>query len=64
MTVDRTTAGDVRPQHDQPVADGPRNADTLERQISIGERLRSPQTLISFGVALGLIYFIFRQLNI
>lgn len=35
-----------------------------ERPISLGERLRSPQTIISFLVAFGLIYFIFRQLDI
>lgn len=34
------------------------------RPPSIGERLRSPQTLISFGIAFALIYFIFTQLDI
>ncbi|HMM42899.1 MAG TPA: lysylphosphatidylglycerol synthase transmembrane domain-containing protein [Thermomicrobiales bacterium] len=34
------------------------------RPPSIGERLRSPQTLISFVIAFALIYFIFTQLNI
>lgn len=37
---------------------------TTSRPPSIGERLRSPQTLISFAVAFALIYFIFTQLNI
>lgn len=40
------------------------NGDGPERSISLGDRLRSPQTIISFLVAFGLIYFIFRQLNI
>ena len=34
------------------------------RPPSIGERLRSPQTIISFVVAFALIYFIFTQMHI
>ncbi|HUG14500.1 MAG TPA: lysylphosphatidylglycerol synthase transmembrane domain-containing protein [Thermomicrobiales bacterium] len=41
-----------------------RNGDGPDRPISIGERLRSPQTIISFLVAFALIFFIFRQLDI
>jgi uncharacterized membrane protein YbhN (UPF0104 family) len=35
-----------------------------EQAISLGRRLRSPQTLISFAVAIGIIYFLFSRLNI
>ncbi|MCO5175610.1 MAG: flippase-like domain-containing protein [Thermomicrobiales bacterium] len=37
---------------------------THSQPPSIGERLRSPQTIISFIIAFALIYFIFTQLNI
>ncbi|MCC6935603.1 MAG: flippase-like domain-containing protein [Thermomicrobiales bacterium] len=37
---------------------------TQTQPPSIGERLRSPQTIISFLIAFALIYFIFTQLNI
>lgn len=40
------------------------DADASSQPPSIGERLRSPQTIISFGIAFALIYFIFTQLNI
>lgn len=42
----------------------PRDADGAERDISLGRRIRSPQTLISFAVAIALIAFIFLRLNI
>jgi uncharacterized protein (TIRG00374 family) len=54
---------DARPQpviRDAPIPSG----DEPERPISLGERLRSPQTVISFVVALGIIYFIFQQLDL
>ncbi len=36
----------------------------VERQISIGNRLRSPQTLVSFGLAILFIFLILRNLNL
>jgi hypothetical protein len=35
-----------------------------ERSLSIGERLRRPQTIISFLVAFAIIFFVFRNLDI
>jgi glycosyltransferase 2 family protein len=62
MSLDRAVSDDARlsasGEHAQ------RNGDEPEHQISLGQRLRSPQTIISFLVAFGLIYFIFRQLNV
>lgn len=53
---------------DQPATTvvAPRETDgaTTTRPPSIGERLRSPQTIISFVIAFALIYFIFTQLHI
>jgi uncharacterized protein (TIRG00374 family) len=39
-------------------------AETGERSISLGERLRSPQTIVSFLIAFAVVFFVFRQLNI
>lgn len=64
MSFDRVARDEAR-IHGVPITDPVREKhDEPERTISIGERLRSPQTIISFLVAFGLIYFIFRQLNI
>jgi uncharacterized protein (TIRG00374 family) len=46
------------------VATAPPNGDAPERDISLGQRIRSPQTLISFVIAIVLIAFIFLRLNI
>lgn len=35
-----------------------------ERPISLGERLRSPQTIVSFAVAFAIIFFVFRNLDL
>lgn len=40
------------------------DVDVSERSMSLGRRLRSPQTLISFGIAFALIFVIFRRLDI
>lgn len=38
--------------------------DDSPRAVSLGERMRSPQTIISFVVAIAIIVLVFRQLNI
>lgn len=38
--------------------------DVSERSMSLGRRLRSPQTLVSFAIAFALIFLIFRRLDI
>lgn len=65
MTVPRSAPGNAvthRPATPdrEPVA--PDEDDT--QQISIGERLRSPQTLLSFLIAFVIIVFIFRNLDL
>jgi uncharacterized protein (TIRG00374 family) len=40
------------------------DAEVSARSMSLGRRLRSPQTLISFAVAFALIFLIFRRLDI
>ncbi len=52
----KTAAVKVATETDSTAANG--------RPPSIGDRLRSPQTIISFVIAFALIYFIFTQLNI
>jgi glycosyltransferase 2 family protein len=42
----------------------PPDVDAPERDISLGRRIRSPQTLISFVIAIALIAFIFLRLDI
>ena len=51
-----STANNLPPLHEVPEPD--------ERQMSLGRRLRSPQTIISFLVAFGIVYFVFTQLDI
>ena len=64
MSYERALA-DEQPTMASPVPD-PSTADVgpSERSISIGERMRSPQTIASFIVAIGIIVFVFWRLDI
>jgi uncharacterized protein (TIRG00374 family) len=46
-------------------SDEPSNATAMsERPVTLGDRLRSPQTIISFVVAFAIIFFVFRNLDL
>ncbi|NJK84342.1 MAG: hypothetical protein HC912_11725, partial [Saprospiraceae bacterium] len=60
---------EATPLHDEPWTDEEAEADAAEQAtekegFSLWRRLRSPHTLISFGIALAIIVFVFRGLNI
>lgn len=42
----------------------PKGDDLEQQPVSLGKRLRSPQTIVSFLIAFALIWFIFRNLNL
>jgi glycosyltransferase 2 family protein len=63
MSYERAFPEDARVTT-SPVSDASTGGEEPERPISLGERLRSPQTIVSFIVALGIIYFIFQQLDL
>jgi glycosyltransferase 2 family protein len=63
MSYERALADDARPPAGSASA-ASTGGEEPERPISLGERLRSPQTIVSFIVAIGIIYFIFQQLDL
>lgn len=65
MTVPHSSASEKSLAKDRPTNTDPLEAADLgPASISIGQRLRSPQTIISFLIAFALIFFIFRNLDL
>ena len=66
MTIPRSsTSQKPLPSDRNPESAGDRLATDIEsKPISIGKRLRSPQTIVSFFIAFALIIFIFRNLDL
>lgn len=64
--IDRRDSAHIQPAPAvPPTAEAPAGSSpTAERPVSLGDRLRSPQTIISFVVAFAIIFFVFRNLDI
>lgn len=65
MTVPRYRRNTSKHDEQAPIGQDVSPADEPDgREISIGERLRSPQTVVSFLIAFALIFFVFRNLDL
>lgn len=62
--INDTTNERARAEQPEALEETPAERDVEQRGFSLGRSLRNPRTLISFGLAIAIILFVFRSFNI